>query len=1177
MDQERNGLVKQVFQEALERDETERAAFVEASCKDDVEARDRVMDLLEAYAGADGFLSLPGRAGERAGSAGYVGSTIGDPSGGYVGTTIGPYKVLQVIGEGGFGTVYMAEQREPIRRRVALKLIKLGMDTKQVVARFEAERQALAMMEHPNIARVLDAGATENGRPYFVMELVHGIPITDFCDQNALSTRERLELFADVCGAVQHAHHKGVIHRDIKPSNVLVTLHDGVPVPKVIDFGVARAADRRLTDRTLFTEFGQFIGTPTYMSPEQASMSGLDIDTRSDIYSLGVLLYELLTGTTPYTEGQLRYVAHVEILRVLREVEPPRPSTRLSQLGESARAVAKLRGSEPGALERLVRGDLDWIVMKALEKDRTRRYGSASELAADIGRYFGGDPVSAGPPGTGYRLRKLVRRHRGKAAAAAAVAAAVVFGGSAAAWQAVRASAAAERARANAVFAYAASTEDPLLKALLIEEIAYVPDMPGRLALLREAANHPLPISVLHVPDQGNDLDYSPDGRYLVASFQDGTARVWRTDGTGEPLILEHGVEVDHVSFSPNGDQILTGSSDGLVRLWPLAGGDPLVFTADLRIEGAGFSPDGKRIFASTEQGGPIWIWPADGTDEPVVIELEGTRLIGGDFFPDGEHVLSAGSDGLARIWRADGSGPTAAFPSGRDDWVYAGISPDGKRVIVKGDGGARVYTTDGSMEPLVLEHAGAVSWSTGFNGELATTSSRDGTVKIWHLDRPNEPITLRHPIDRIERSVGDTPAPIPWYVPAGALTKISRDGTRVFTRSREGTIRVWSTDGIGPEATFSGPGGGGGIRESPDGARITAGFGDNTVRTWSLRDPAGEATVLPHDGVVHAVAFSPDGRRIATAGQDGVVRIWSADGVGGPIALTGHAGAVMSVRFSPDGLRLVSASLDGTARVWSVDESEELAVLDHGVRVSDAAFSRDGDRVVTGSRDDGRVFVWSSDGSGEPAVVAEHLEQVRSVSFSPDGGRVLSASFDQWVKVTELGSAEPPVRMRGNYFVLDAEFSPDGDWVAIGSEGGDVRLVPAGGGAARILPGEESMVRSVAFSPDGDRVLAGADDGTIRIWRRDGTDEPIELSGHIAPVTGAAFSPDGKRVASASADGTVRVWRVSWPELLEYVRSNLRACLAPKQRMRYLAESEGDASAASAACERRLGAAMER
>jgi WD40 repeat protein len=275
-------------------------------------------------------------------------------------------------------------------------------------------------------------------------------------------------------------------------------------------------------------------------------------------------------------------------------------------------------------------------------------------------------------------------------------------------------------------------------------------------------------------------------------------------------LILEHGVEVDHVSFSPNGDQILTGSSDGLVRLWPLAGGDPLVFTADLRIEGAGFSPDGKRIFASTEQGGPIWIWPADGTDEPVVIELEGTRLIGGDFFPDGEHVLSAGSDGLARIWRADGSGPTAAFPSGRDDWVYAGISPDGKRVIVKGDGGARVYTTDGSMEPLVLEHAGAVSWSTGFNGELATTSSRDGTVKIWHLDRPNEPITLRHPIDRIERSVGDTPAPIPWYVPAGALTKISRDGTRVFTRSREGTIRVWSTDGIGPEATFSGPGGGG-------------------------------------------------------------------------------------------------------------------------------------------------------------------------------------------------------------------------------------------------------------------------------------------------------------------------------------------------------------------------------
>ena len=329
-----------------------------------------------------------------------------------VGTIIGNYKLLQLIGEGGFGSVFMAEQLRPVHRRVALKVIKLGMDTRQVIARFEAERQALAMMDHPNIAKILDAGETAGGRPYFVMELVRGIPITEYCDTNKLTTADRLHLFIAVCNAVQHAHQKGIIHRDIKPTNVLVTLHDGTPVPKLIDFGIAKATQARLTEMTMFTEFRQLIGTPAYMSPEQAEISGLDVDTRSDIYSLGVLLYELLTGTTPFDPKEMRSAAYAEIQRIIREVDPPKPSTRLSTLGEPLATVAANRSVEPRTLGQLVRGDLDWVVMKAMEKDRTRRYQSAGDLARDIGRHLSDQPVEAGPPSASYRLRKFVRRNR---------------------------------------------------------------------------------------------------------------------------------------------------------------------------------------------------------------------------------------------------------------------------------------------------------------------------------------------------------------------------------------------------------------------------------------------------------------------------------------------------------------------------------------------------------------------------------------------------------------------------------------------------------------------------------------------------------------------------------------------------------------------------------------------
>ena len=345
------------------------------------------------------------------------------------GDRIGRYKLLQEIGEGGCGVVYMAEQEEPVRRRVALKVIKLGMDTKSVIARFEAERQALALMDHPNIAKVLDAGSTDNGRPFFVMELVRGVRITEYCDQHKLPTPDRLKLFVQVCRAIQHAHQKGIIHRDIKPSNILVTLHDGVPVPKVIDFGIAKATQGRLTDLTLFTAFEQFIGTPAYMSPEQAEMSGLDVDTRSDIYSLGVLLYELLTGQTPFDVKQLMASGLDYLRRAIREKEPDRPSTRLrTMLQSDLTTTAQRRQTDPPKLIYMIRGDLDWIVMKSLEKDRTRRYETSNGLALDVERHRNNEPVLARPPSRSYRLQKMVRRNKGMVAATAAVVLALLIG-----------------------------------------------------------------------------------------------------------------------------------------------------------------------------------------------------------------------------------------------------------------------------------------------------------------------------------------------------------------------------------------------------------------------------------------------------------------------------------------------------------------------------------------------------------------------------------------------------------------------------------------------------------------------------------------------------------------------------------------------------------------------------
>ena len=1010
----------------------------------------------------------------------------------YSGDVIDRYKLLQKIGEGGFGVVYMAEQLEPIKRRVALKIIKLGMDTKQVVARFELERQALALMDHPGISKVLDGGATEIGRPYFVMELVRGIPITTYCDKHCLTTVQRLELFTSVCSAIQHAHQKGIIHRDIKPTNILVTLHDGVPVPKVIDFGIAKAIQQDLTDKTLFTRYEQFIGTPAFMSPEQAEMTGLDVDTRSDIYSLGALLYLLVTGQTPLDKTRIENATPDVLRRRIREDTPLKPSDLVRTTQSIKQFLAKnSRAQETRGSSHVFHSDLDWVIMKALEKDRTRRYETAAAFALDIRRYLNKEPVSAIKPSKWYSFWKMAERNRVSFMFGGLVLLIVAAGLLTTSWGLVTATKAKARLENQIETNRIARAK---ISALLTDTDRQARELAYFAVSRADAA-----FREKNWSDLQSILDQCPEEwRHWE----------WRHIDAFKPIhdtVANPGEDSYAHAMSPDGQLMGLGNPwSNQVAVWDLKAKSMLWAdegTVRWTYSEAAFSPDGERVAFALQQGerGGVRIWNSKTGQLIKELSLDSSRASTACFSPDGK-LLAVGEDrGIVSFWSTISwkrqfdlaySNANAGTPMG----VSVKFSPDRQTVAMlpRGLDPSNIQIWDLESRSMVQHlkkghtNGGILNLVYFKRKNWIASSGTDGAVMIWDLSTSKKVAILQH---------GD--------------------------KNRENFYR--------------------GVRAlaiSDDEQRIASGCGDGSIAVWDIPSQKQIDRFQSHDGFVQLVQFQAHDSQILYAGVNGPARVWQQNRVSRVFELRGRseptAQLAISQRIARPHLAMTSWN-EGSIRIYDLESGMGLIRLEQHGRPETIDFLEDTAHLAAFFRHDQTLRIFDVETGNLMREFRPHSKNhFQSAHLSANGRFLAGISADRTIEVWDA-KANKLTRLIAEHATNVASlcFSPDEKWLASCSPGdesneGQTFLWSLTDPKVSIeLPGSNASFRSLSFSQDGTQLAAGSD-GSVALWSLEHTSAAVrQLVKKItrAKYTSLSFSPDGKRLASGDTRGTLTLW----------------------------------------------------